>query len=506
MCVTTTSRLLQRSTLVTVLAVLGAQAVRAQAVRPSAPPEPDAFGYAVFDQDDVECGFDFVDIAASGEVVAFTASSSEPAEDDGGAALTLARPFELYGEAAASFVMSTNGYLAVASSLAVEDGGDFSNDASLPAIPNNAAGVPVRVMVYHDDLSGFHTGGTAYHQHFAACARPSEGMGAEACTIFQWTDWTFSGGGDSFDFQAIIYHQSFEIVLQIRPGAGALTGGTIGIQNPVATVASQYRPDLPLTTDTAICFFEPRYPPGGPVADLEITKVDKVDTPVPDRSIGYAIGVLNRGPSPVAGAVVEDVIPVSLVNCAWTCTSSSGSSCAPAGSGDLDDLVDVEPGGWVDYVLVCEIAGTPDVVVNTATVSVPGGIIDPQTVNNSATDVVAIAAGRVPDGASLPGPDVLKIDRIGSQLVLFWGPSCLATDGDYEIYEGTLGSWESHQPIACSTNGDLTYTHAAPAPSVYYLVVPANFRFEGSYGPESAGPERPVGATVCLPQAIGACP
>jgi hypothetical protein len=208
----------------------------------------------------------------------------------------------------------------------------------------------------------------------------------------------------------------------------------------------------------------------------------------------------------VAGAVVEDVIPVSLVNCAWTCTSSSGSSCAPAGTGDLDDLVDVEPGGWVDYVLVCEIAGTPDVVVNTATVSAPGGIIDPQTVNNSATDVVAIAAGRVPDGASLPGPDVLKIDRVGNQLVLSWGPSCLATDGDYEIYEGTLGSYESHQPIACSTNGDLTYTHAAPAASAYYLVVPANFRFEGSYGLESAGPERPVGATACLPRAIGACP
>jgi uncharacterized repeat protein (TIGR01451 family) len=506
MCVTTRTGLLRNSILVVLLAVGGVGLLRAQGVRPAAPPVPDAFGYAVFDQDDLECGFDFVDIQASGDVVTFTASSAEPADDDGGAALALTIPFELYGELTASFVMSSNGYLAVASSLGVEDGGDFSNDASLPAIPNNAAGFPARVMVYHDDLSGFETGGTAYHQYFAACPRPSEAIGDETCTIFQWTDWTFSGGGDPFNFQAIIYHQSFEIVLQIRPGGSALSGATVGIQNAEATIASQYRPELPLTSDTAICFFEPRFPPGGLVADLDITKDDKVDTPVPEQSIGYAIGVLNRGPSPVAGAGVEDVIPASLVNCTWTCISSPGSTCAPAGSGDLDDLVDVEPGGWVDYVLICEIAGTPDTVMNTATVSVPGSVIDPQTANNSATDVAAITAGRVGDGAGLPGPDVLKVDRVGNQLVLSWGPSCLPSDADYEIYEGILGSYESHQPLDCSTDGQLTCFHALPAASTYYLVVPANFRFEGSYGFTSAGHERSVGVTTCLPQAIGSCP
>jgi len=37
-------------------------------------------------------------------------------------------------------------------------------------------------------------------------------------------------------------------------------------------------------------------------------------------------------------------------------------------------------------------------------------------------------------------------------------------------------------------------------------VVPANFRFEGSYGFTGVGDERPVGVTTCLPQAIGTCP
>jgi uncharacterized repeat protein (TIGR01451 family) len=506
MRVTTTTGLLRHSALVLLLAVGATGSLRAQGARPAAPPEPDAFGYAVFDQDDPECGFDFVDIRTTGDVVLFTASGVDPADDDGGAALALTVPFELYGEPAASFVISSNGYLAAASSLGEEDGGDFSNDANLPAVPNNAAGVAARVMVHHDDLSGFESGGTAYHQHFAACPRLSEAMGDEACTIFQWTDWTLSGGGDPFDFQAIAYHQSFEIVLQIRPAGVALSGATVGIQNADATIASQYRPDFPLTTDTAVCFFEPRYPPGGPVADLDLTKDGKVDTPIPEQSIGYAIGVLNRGPSPVAGAGVADVIPTSLANCTWTCTSSTGSSCSPAGSGDITDLVDVQPRGWVDYVLVCEIAGQPDTVSNTATVSVPGSVVDPQLANNSATDVAAISAGRVPDGASLPGPAVLRVNRVGNQLVLFWGPSCLPSDGDYEIYEGVLGSFDSHQSVACSTHGDLTFSHALPATSTYYLVVPANFRFEGSYGLSSAGAERPVGVTTCLPRAIGTCP
>lgn len=506
MRVTTTTGLLRHSVLVMLLAIGVVAPARAQGLRPAAPPEPDAFGYAVFDQDDPECGFDFVDIRTSGDVVMFTASGVDPGDDDGGAALALAVPFELYGEQTASVVMSSNGYLAAASSLGEEDGGDFSNDANLPAIPNNAAGVPARIMVHHDDLSGFETGGTAYHQHFAACPRLSEAMADEACTIFQWTDWTLSGGGESFDFQAVAYHQSSEIVLQIRPAGVALSGATVGIQNAEATIASQYRPDFPLTTDTAVCFFDPRYPPGGPVADLDVTKDDKVDTPVPEQSIGYAIGVLNRGPSPVLGAGVADVIPTSLANCTWTCTSSTGSSCSPAGSGDVADQVDLEAGGWVDYVLVCELAGTPDTVVNTATVSAPGSVVDPQIANNSATDVVAITAGRVPDGASLPGPAVLTVDRAGDQLVLDWGPSCLPSDADYEIHEGILGSYESHQPIACSTHGGLTFFHALPTASTYYLVVPANFRFEGSYGLSSAGDERPVGATTCLPQAIGTCP
>ncbi len=356
------------------------------AARSARPPDADRFGYLLFDQDAVECGFDFVDIAASGEAVWFSASGAVSAEDDGGAVIVLGEAFEFYGEPVTSLVMSTNGYVAAASTLAAEDGGDFSNDERLPAIPDNVIGTPARLMAYHDDLSGFGTGGAAYSQYFVDCPRPSEARGAEACTVLQWSDWGDSTGGDPFHAQVVLYHSSFEIAFQIRPGATPLSGGTIGIQDARADSASQYRDTgAVLANDAAICLFEPRYPSGGPAADLEISKTDKVEAAAPGEELVYAVAVINHGPSPVAGVTVRDRLPTSLLNCTWTCLSSDGSVCTASGSGDIDDLVDLDPAGWVDYRLTCETGAT--VVVNTATVSLPAGVADPVPQNNLATDV-----------------------------------------------------------------------------------------------------------------------
>jgi hypothetical protein len=42
--------------------------------------------------------------------------------------------------------------------------------------------------------------------------------------------------------------------------------------------------------------------------------------------------------------------------------------------------------------------------------------------------------------------------------------------------------------------------------SHYYLIVPRNFSFEGSYGVDRGGGERPVGATTCAARMIAGCP
>jgi uncharacterized repeat protein (TIGR01451 family) len=205
-----------------------------------------------------------------------------------------------------------------------------------------------------------------------------------------------------------VYHDSYEIVFQARPGATPLRGGTIGIQNAEATLAVQYRDtEFELSRDTAICFLEPRYPAGGPSADLEITKTDKVDQVASGETLTYAVAMINHGPSPVVGARVNDSIPSSLVDCTWTCESSEDSTCTAAGDGDIDDLVDLFPGGWVDYRLTCDVGPAAVSVVNTATVESPTGIGDPDLQNNSASDVDGIA-NAVPDcSAATATPDEL---------------------------------------------------------------------------------------------------
>ncbi len=116
------------------------------------------------------------------------------------------------------------------------------------------------------------------------------------------------------------------------------------------------------------------------------------------------------------------------------------------------------------------------------------------------------APGAVPDGGSFPGVP-LTVSASGGQLSLSWGTSCARTETDYEIYEGTLGSYYSHTQKFCTTGGATTKAFPQPAGSTYYLVVPKNADREGSYGRTSGGTEIPQGASACLPQQIAlACP
>jgi hypothetical protein len=113
------------------------------------------------------------------------------------------------------------------------------------------------------------------------------------------------------------------------------------------------------------------------------------------------------------------------------------------------------------------------------------------------------SSGAVPTGEG--GTTPLTVDRLGSNLLLNWGPSCSAEDIDYEIYEGTLGMFTSHEIKLCSTG---TATGAVVGPRMddaYYLVVPRTATAEGSYGMSSTDGERPAALVSCLVQEAGAC-
>ncbi|HET6374340.1 MAG TPA: M23 family metallopeptidase, partial [Candidatus Polarisedimenticolia bacterium] len=112
--------------------------------------------------------------------------------------------------------------------------------------------------------------------------------------------------------------------------------------------------------------------------------------------------------------------------------------------------------------------------------------------------------GGVPLGGT-PGTP-LTVQRLpGGDLTLSWGVSCMTSETDWEVYEGSLGHFYSHQPKQCSTGGQTSAVITPAAGDSYYLVVARNAGWEGSYGTNSAGMEIPPPETSCLVQNIGVC-
>ena len=155
-----------------------------------------------------------------------------------------------------------------------------------------------------------------------------------------------------------------------------------------------------------------------PVADLQIVKTDSNATYTPGLPVTYTITVTNAGPSFVRGATVADVFPATIIASAWSAVySGTGSVGNPAGTGSINEVIDLAVGGTAVYTVVAETSpGATIALVNTATVTAPVGTTDPTPANNTSTDtdtvllaaklaltktVVDVNGGFVQDGDTL---------------------------------------------------------------------------------------------------------
>ena len=126
-----------------------------------------------------------------------------------------------------------------------------------------------------------------------------------------------------------------------------------------------------------------------PLADLAITKTDGALTAYLCEDVTYTIEVKNNGPCPVTGAVIFDDFLPELGVVAWMC-----SNCTPAGTGTLSCTTGfLPPDGSVSAS--CTATGVVDPgasgsLSNTALVSAPVGVEDPDPANNTSTDDDAI--------------------------------------------------------------------------------------------------------------------
>ncbi|HEV8578167.1 MAG TPA: ExeM/NucH family extracellular endonuclease [Thermoanaerobaculia bacterium] len=123
-----------------------------------------------------------------------------------------------------------------------------------------------------------------------------------------------------------------------------------------------------------------------PQADLAVTKTDGVTTAIPGGSVTYTITASNAGPSDAPGSTVSDVSAPALT-CTWTCVGAGSGTCTASGSGVPNDTVDLPAGGSVTYTASCTISSSATFIqINTATVTAPGGVTDPDPSNNTEAD------------------------------------------------------------------------------------------------------------------------
>ncbi|CAN5574445.1 hypothetical protein BH20VER3_BH20VER3_03840 [soil metagenome] len=130
-------------------------------------------------------------------------------------------------------------------------------------------------------------------------------------------------------------------------------------------------------------------PPSSPTADLSVTKKDGKRTVSRGEQTTYTIVVTNNGPDGVTGARVTDFFPSKVTGVTYTATSTGGATgFTPAGSGNINDRVDMPVGSTITYEATGTVSMTArEKIPNRAIVTAPAGTNDPQLRNNRAGDI-----------------------------------------------------------------------------------------------------------------------
>ena len=123
-------------------------------------------------------------------------------------------------------------------------------------------------------------------------------------------------------------------------------------------------------------------------ADLKVTVTDGKTAAVAGTTNTYTITVTNLGPSNVSSAVISDSFPTSFTSVTYTATQTGGATGFTAsGSGNINDTVNAPAAAKIIYKASGRISSSATgAISDTATVSSPSGVPDPNTANNIATD------------------------------------------------------------------------------------------------------------------------
>ncbi|NEO86019.1 MAG: DUF11 domain-containing protein [Spirulina sp. SIO3F2] len=131
-------------------------------------------------------------------------------------------------------------------------------------------------------------------------------------------------------------------------------------------------------------------------ADLQITKTVDNSTISVGQQLTYTITVTNAGPSSVTGAEIADTIPSELTSVTWTCAAETGSACGDAsGSGNsINTTGDLANGTTLVYTVTGTVSSVgTGTIQNSASVTRPNDVTDPDLANNTASVPTTITEG-----------------------------------------------------------------------------------------------------------------
>ncbi|MET7376367.1 DUF11 domain-containing protein, partial [Micromonospora arida] len=205
------------------------------------------------------------------------------------------------------------------------------------------------------------------------------------CTASAGSTCTSSGTGDINDTVTVLAGGTLTYTI-----SGTVPSGTTGDLTNTATLTP---PDgvsdpgcTPNCSSTVVT-------PAALTVDLAVVKTASPSPYVPGAPFSYTVTVTNGGPSDAVGATLTDPLPAPLAGFTWTCEASTGSTCTASGTGNINDTVTVLAGGTVTYTISGTVpSGTTGDLSNTATVTPPDGVSDPDCTPNCSSTVVTPAA------------------------------------------------------------------------------------------------------------------
>ena len=194
-------------------------------------------------------------------------------------------------------------------------------------------------------------------------------------------------------------------------------------------------------------------------ADLSVTKVG-TSAALPGGAVSYVIDVVNAGPGPANGAVFSDTVPGAITAVTWSCSASGGAICpAASGSGNtINQTIAVMPmNGALRYTVsgtLSAMALPGATVTNTATVTPPPGVTDPEPGNNTGSSTTTVSVAPPPSAnlaVSKVGPSTVAAGAVVTYTIVAVNNGPAAANGT--VITDTVPSALTGVSWTCSGSG-----------------------------------------------------